>query len=276
MIPGRAKTRNQLPWLPYPKQDQMYVINAHNFNTVSDPDAAAYIAAVEAADGASLEAEVRTAIDSFVIGCKSDGNWGAIKAACIMAGARTLAGALVPLVGPAPTNFNFVSGDYNRETGLKGNVSLAKQLQSNYSFTTANQNNGHISVWLTEAEGLGTEATIGNSNSGSHSQFATTSATRIYRLNNSANVVSDTSRALGFIGASRADSSFYHHRYDQTQNTPALASSAPTTNSFTVFSRNGSNFTSARMSWYSIGEALDLALLDSRLATLMTDIAAAI
>ena len=33
MIPGRAKSRLELPWLPYPKQDQMYVINAHNFST---------------------------------------------------------------------------------------------------------------------------------------------------------------------------------------------------------------------------------------------------
>lgn len=74
---------------------------------VFDPDAAAYIAAVEAADGQPLEPAVKTAINSFVVGCKADGIWAAIKAACILAGARTLSGALVPLAGTAPTNFNF-------------------------------------------------------------------------------------------------------------------------------------------------------------------------
>jgi len=88
-----------------------------------DTNASAYIDAVEVADGQALETATRYAINDFVIGCKNDGIWNAIKASCILAGARTLAGALVPLVGTAPTNFNFVSGDYNRETGLTGNAS---------------------------------------------------------------------------------------------------------------------------------------------------------
>jgi hypothetical protein len=55
----------------------------------------------------------------------------AIKASCILAGARTLAGALVPLAGAAPTNVGpFVSGDYNRKTGLVGDGST-KYLNSN-------------------------------------------------------------------------------------------------------------------------------------------------
>jgi hypothetical protein len=95
-----------------------------------DADANAYMAAVEAADGEPLELGVRLAITDFVLGCKSDGIWTAIKASCILAGARTLTGALVPLVGAAPTNNNFVSGDYNRKTGLVGDGST-KYLNSN-------------------------------------------------------------------------------------------------------------------------------------------------
>jgi hypothetical protein len=90
--------------------------------TMRDANAAAYVAAVEAADSQALEDGVRQAIDNFVLGCKADGIWDAIKASCILAGARTLNGALVPLAGTAPTNFNFVSGDYNRKTGLVGNA----------------------------------------------------------------------------------------------------------------------------------------------------------
>ena len=60
-----------------------------------DPDAAAYITAVEAADTAAgspggLEERTKIAIDNFVLGCKADGIWTAIKASCILAGARTL------------------------------------------------------------------------------------------------------------------------------------------------------------------------------------------
>ena len=77
------------------------------YATSPDPDAAAYVLAVQAADNEALEGGVVNAITDFVVGCKSDGIWDAIKASCILAGARTLNGALVPLVGTAPTNYNF-------------------------------------------------------------------------------------------------------------------------------------------------------------------------
>ncbi|MCP4832791.1 MAG: hypothetical protein GY886_11325, partial [Gammaproteobacteria bacterium] len=67
-----------------------------------DSDASTYIDAVEATDGQALETGVRVAINDFVLGCKQDGIWNAIKASCILAGARTLDGALVPLTGTAP------------------------------------------------------------------------------------------------------------------------------------------------------------------------------
>jgi hypothetical protein len=38
--------------------------------SATDPDAQAYLQAVEAADGQALEFEVARAIDNFVLGCK--------------------------------------------------------------------------------------------------------------------------------------------------------------------------------------------------------------
>ena len=71
-----------------------------------DPDAAAYIAAVEAADGQMLEPALVTAYNEFFIGCKADAsplagvsNFDAIKASCILAGARTLAGGACAVEG---------------------------------------------------------------------------------------------------------------------------------------------------------------------------------
>jgi hypothetical protein len=90
-----------------------------------DADAAAYLRAVEAADGQALETPVKRAVDDFFRGTKADGTFSALKAACILCGARTLAGALVPLAGTAPTNVadGFVAGDYTRggaTPGLQG------------------------------------------------------------------------------------------------------------------------------------------------------------
>jgi len=69
-----------------------------------DPDAAKYLAAVEAADGEPLEPAVRTAINAFFRGLKATpGLFDAIKASCILCGARTITGALVPLAGDAPS-----------------------------------------------------------------------------------------------------------------------------------------------------------------------------
>ena len=106
--------------------------------TQYDVDALAYITAVETADtaaGASggLELATRIAINSFVKACKANNTWTAIKASCILAGARTLAGALVPLVGTGPTNVGpFVSGDYDRKTGLGNPSNTTKYLNSNF------------------------------------------------------------------------------------------------------------------------------------------------
>jgi len=54
-----------------------------------DADARQYIINVEEQDGQPLESGVRAAINDFVVGCKTDGIWDAIKASCILAGART-------------------------------------------------------------------------------------------------------------------------------------------------------------------------------------------
>jgi hypothetical protein len=88
-----------------------------------DADAARYIEAVERADGRRLELQVRSALATFIADLKKRGWYTAIKQSCILCGARTLAGALVPLKGDAPTNNNFVSGDYNRKSGLVGDRS---------------------------------------------------------------------------------------------------------------------------------------------------------
>jgi hypothetical protein len=244
-----------------------------------DTDAQAYITAVEAADGQALETGVRDAINAFVVGCKGDGIWAAIKASCIMAGARTLAGALVPLAGAAPTNFNFVSGDYNRKTGLVGNGST-KYLAANYTYPSGLQNNCHASAW--ESGSTTSGIYFGAADDGTSGTFiaAANKSSRHYNSSTSS-FVPTTFGTTGFQGVSRSSGSSYSYRsaVGGTQ-TVSTASTALTLPSFNIFRRNRpttpDGFSPARLSFYSIGESLDLALLDARVTTLINAYAAAI
>jgi hypothetical protein len=242
-----------------------------------DADATAYLAAVQAADGQVLEPAVRLAVNSFVKGCKADGIWSAIKASCILAGARTLAGALVPLAGTAPTNFNFVAGDYNRETGLVGDGST-KYLDSNRNNNADPQNSKHLAVWISThhtRNQLRADIGMGGPNNGS-SQLATSTTDRLYRINFTTDPgVSDVSTATGFWGASRASSSSIFGRHAGATITINNTSATPFAGNVRVFDRS-QNPSDARLAFYSIGESIDLALLDTRVTTLVNALSAAI
>lgn len=247
---------------------------------VSDSDAATYITAVETADGATLEDGIKQAIDEFVAGCKTDSIWTAIKASCILAGARTLSGALVPLAGSAPTNVNFVSGDYSRTAGLTGNAST-KRLTANRATADDPQDNCHLSLYMTTNPG-GAARPIGSFTTSPSfvGSFMAENGTAFMRSASSASAA--VASQSGFNGASRDNSANVNIRNGGTTANRTLASLAPSANpSHFVFatSFNGSgaiNYSGATIAFYSIGEALDLALLDSRVSTLITAIGAAL
>ena len=57
------------------------------------------------------------AINRFVVDAKSQGVYDALKASCVMAGWDSLAGALTPLAGTAPSNNGFLADDYDVALG---------------------------------------------------------------------------------------------------------------------------------------------------------------
>jgi hypothetical protein len=241
-----------------------------------DADAAAYITAVETADGQALEEKVKIAIDNFVLGCKADGIWSAIKASCILAGARTLAGALVPLVGTAPTNFNFVAGDYNRETGLVGDGST-KYLGSNRNNNADAQDNQHVSVYASNYTSTTQYLIGGGANNPGASNIGYNSGS-FYRSRNNSSITGVGSNVPGFIGISRAGSSSFFGRntsvtaaYLSTSQTPANAGISVFASDVQTGARSNS-----RLAFYSIGESLNLALLDARVTDLINAFGAAI
>jgi hypothetical protein len=250
---------------------------------VSDADAQAYLRAVEQADNQGpLEQGVQQAVNQFVRGCKADGIWDAIKASCILAGARTLTGALVPLVGSAPTNVNFVSGDYNRKTGLVGDGST-KYLNSNRNNNTDPQNSNHNSIYISSA------ATVLSHLIGSH-PLATTGGNSIFTGVVAGNTSGAWNRSNGststalpqnlaeFVGHSRNSSGTFSVRNASSTSGSTVTSSSPADGNVLVFCRGtpAASFTNARLAFYSIGESLDLALLNARVTTLVNAFAAAI
>lgn len=218
-----------------------------------------------------------------------------IKASCAMQGARTLPGSLVPLAAdmPAPTNFNFVAGDYNRQTGLLGNGST-KYLDSNRANNADSQNSAHIALYGTTwgaTEGRA-KVPIGRQIGGFNERafFASTAINLgqlSVRVQSTASVVPHSQpRANGFIGASRNNASTISIRNKNSTVAASQASSPPSSPTLFVFAGsdgaaagnggNAASFDDSRLNFYSIGSALDLAILDARITALSNAIQAAI
>lgn len=254
-----------------PLTEPSKLVLAKSYVGVDDPDAAAYIAAVETADKQSLETAVKVAIHSFIKGCKADGIWPAIKASCILAGARTLTGALVPLVGPAPTNVNFVSGDYNRKTGLVGDGST-KRLSAGISYLGARGNGTlHHSAFVSVAGstnrnilGINAEYVLNYSSSNTYSS----------RLGGAASKTGSV--ATGFVGATSDSNYTTAIRFDGTTVIGNAIVVTPPSSAIGVFARGTSVSANQRLAFYSIGESLDLAKLDARVTDLINAFGAAI
>jgi hypothetical protein len=244
-----------------------------------DTDAGDYIQRVEGASGdnQALEPATRQAINNFVIGCKQDGIWTAIKASCILSGARTLNGALQPLAGTAPTPFAFLEADYNRKTGLVGNGS-SKYLNSNRNNNADPQNNQHMAVYAT-TKNSGTNWYMGAGviDGGSTHLLSTSNIAAQSRNRNSS---PDDFATLGtslLIGMSRNNSSNYIVRSGSSA-TITRSSQTPFSANVEIYNSASSTgfFGTCRLAFYSIGESLDLALLDARVTALITAFGVAI
>ena len=218
------------------------------------------------------------AIDTFIVGCKADGIWDPIKACCVMAAWDGLNGALIPLKGNAPTNFNFVSGDYNRKTGLLGDGNT-KYLALNRTVNADPQDNRHISVFPTAVSGSGVRVGVAvpQANNGL--------AAYINASNNLSLQVCGPDFNTGkpfvanrLVGGSRSNATQVTARTNGATSTHGTNNSVtPIADAIFMYS-NGNNqyFSPSRFAFYSIGESLDLALLDTRVTNLINQINGAI
>jgi hypothetical protein len=257
----------------------MTLIVKTGFNGMTDADAIAYVNAVEAADGQLLEFGVGKAINDFVVGCKLDNTWNAIKASCILAGARTRLGALTPLVGTAPTSFNFVDGDYNRKTGLVGDGST-KYLDANRNNNVDPQNSKHFATYgsgFTASQIIAGNIALGTG----RLQLSRASSGNTFEVsvNNADAPFTFSQIVTGFLGVVRTSNTVFSARHNSqtiTNSSGGGFTSATPVNSATGIFRFGNSYGTPRLAFYSIGESLDLALLDARVTDLINAFAAAI
>jgi hypothetical protein len=251
--------------------------------TATDADARAYVAAVRTADGQPLENNVARAIDTFVLGCKTDGTWDAITHCALLAGPRTIAGCCVALKGTAPTSNAFVAGDYNRKTGLIGSTANTKFLNTNVNNNTFAQDNFHMSIEVHTVQTSGSTLFMmgaGATGTGASELFSSGNSLQFRNQNGSSQSPgANTDTTTGLIGSTRSGSSTFTMRYGANSGGAGTrTSAAPFNGTIHVFRTSGFStlFSNARLRWYSMGANIDFALLRTRLITLYADIAAAI
>jgi hypothetical protein len=243
-----------------------------------DSDAAAYIAAVESADGSTLPGLISSAIDALVVGLKSDSVWTQITNAFLFVGPARVNGALVPLKGSSPTIGSSVPYDYLRTSGLSNAVS-GNTFQLPVSWNAFSQNDHHLSAWINTVTATATALQL----LGPNSFVAGVSEIVVVKTPNTVNVRNQTSSsataraftAPGFAGGSRSASGSYTVRANGTSYTESIASQTPAATPVSAF-RSGGTFAAAgcRLGWVSVGSALDLSLLEARVSTYMTAVSA--
>lgn len=264
---------------------------------MQDSDAKNYIDRIEALEKKMLEPEIRKTIDLFVIGCKTDGIWNKIQHSCILAGARTLNGALLPLKGSAPTNINFIASDYNRKNGLKANGNVNGPIPSaTNKMLNTNVNSfslgiyQHASLYLNEKSTIDGHylSTLLSSSPNIHTIIGfSASSLKINILNcTSSSSVSTVGNLhkTGFLSVSRSNSTQINFRGDKTNETISSNNLGfPISTTINLFGKYGTisqytggvNNTDGRISFYSLGSDLsqnEMIYLDNRISTFMTEL----
>jgi hypothetical protein len=234
-----------------------------------DADAADYLARVVIADGQALEPAVAEAVNDLFLALKDTDHpapttadhFAILSQFVPLVGARTLAGALVTLVDtmPSVTNTNFVSGDYNRKTGLKGDAST-KWLSLGIAGDADAQDDSSMFCYVTTTPGSNSGLMGSNSNNDNAQR-------RLWGIsvNHNTAVSQIVTNALGFRGVSRSLSTEYKYRVGGATSTVSGNSATPVSSNVSAFARNtnGTSPSDARLNLLGTGKSADLTYLDT-------------
>lgn len=107
-------------------------------NVPTDTDGLDYLSRMATADGAGLETGVAGAIDRFIKACKTSDIWDSIRSSCILAGARSLNGALVPLREYGPELWDAPTPTITNAFGSNGTWDANTQTATSSTTTISN------------------------------------------------------------------------------------------------------------------------------------------
>jgi hypothetical protein len=143
-----------------------------------------------------------------------------------------------------------------------------KYLNSNRNNNADPQNSNHNAVYATAIGAAnGTFiAAIGDPGTGTNFMGGGQSNTVFTRSRTSQGTAEDVTPLPGFLGHSRSVSTSYLVRRNGNNNTVNVASNGNEASSILLFRRGAgvATYGAHRLAFYSIGESLDLALLDAR------------
>ena len=200
--------------------------------------------------------------------------WDDMKSAASFVGVG-IQGITVPLRDgmTVPTNNNFVVGDLDQLTGLKGD-GTTKYINTGALSSTLGINNHSLSVYLTADREAGGNRYI----SGANAKLTVLGNVTGFRAR-SASTTLDTlgsSTAVGeLVGISRDNSADFDWSYETFGTQLNTSTDLGNTTLIKVFAdEGGNNLTAARLATYHIGPALNLATLEGLQDTLITEIAA--
>ena len=169
-----------------------------------------------------------------------------------------------------PTNNNFVAGDLDQLTGLKGD-GTTKTVTTGLLGTALAQNDASISCYITNAHTTGSGFLIADSGIVTRLRASTTAAVSA-AINSSVTAVGTA--PTGLFGANRPDASNIDIRNNGTTYAFTKSSVAGSATELGVFGKGSVASTNARLATYHAGSALNLATLEGLQDTLITEIAA--
>ena len=171
------------------------------------------------------------------------------------------------------TNNNFVAGDLNQLTGLKGNAS-SKYINTGVNATDLSQNDTSISVYVTTPAITDNKYYAGAfSGADILSLWGPATSSRIDIFSTSP-FTAGAKTTGGLYGGTRTGAAAQEMRVNQTNYPSSKASTAPVSAALSVFATSGIAHTDARFATYHAGPALNLATLEGLQATLISEIAA--
>jgi hypothetical protein len=271
---GAAHTLSTAESLVVSYKNAVYLELNLQRTAITDTDSIAWIEAVETADGQTLEQDVRYAMNQLVLDLKANSLWTPIQTMNVHMAARTLAGSLIDVKTPSASwaNTNFVSGDYNRTTGLLGD-GATKYLDTGRANNADGQNDQAMWQMVTADHtnlGLGrTYIAAGGSNAGTTSllQSGGVIGNLIARCRNTTSDAIVGASTEGLIGVSRSASTGYTAIGNGAESSLTRTSQTSSTDSICVFCSNTAGvkayYGNQRASVSAVGSAHSLTTVET-------------